>query len=152
MLGLRTESGQEAAVHGLVEMAVMQRAAHGANPHGGGAGRFVGVGGVVVQLGTTVFQHHVTWDPVKTRRNRGKHRVTFALAATVLDDPLALSVPDEDHSAKEERWLTLGQAANGMLLVVVHTYQEVGGDSARVRIISARREGKRERRQYESKR
>ena len=55
-----------------------------------------------------MFQHHVTWDPVKARRNRGKHGVTFALAATVLDDPLALSVPDEDHSATEERWLTLG--------------------------------------------
>lgn len=107
--------------------------------------------GAVVQLGTTVFQHHVTWDPVKARRNRGKHDVTFALAATVLNDPLALSVPDEHHGATEERWLTVGQAANGMLLVVVHTYQEVGVDAAAVRIISARRAGKRERRQYESK-
>ena len=98
-----------------------------------------------------MFQHHVTWDPVKARRNRGKHGVTFALAATVLDDPLALSVPDEDHSATEERWLTLGQAGNGALLVVVHTYQEVRVDAAAVRIISARRAGKRERRQYELK-
>lgn len=98
-----------------------------------------------------MFQHHVSWDPVKARRNHGKHGVTFDLAATVLNDPLALSVPDEDHSATEERWLTLGQAANGALLVVVHTYQEAGVDAAVVRIISARRAGKRERRQYESK-
>lgn len=98
-----------------------------------------------------MFQHHVSWDPVKERRNLGKHGVTFALAATVLEDPLALSVPDEDHSATEERWLTLGQAANGTLLVVIHTYQEVRVDAAAVRIISARRAGRRERRQYESK-
>ncbi len=98
-----------------------------------------------------MFQHHVTWDPVKARRNRGKHRVTFALAATVLNDPLAMSVRDEDHGAAEERWLTLGQAANGALLVVVHTYEEIGVDAGAVRIISARRAGKRERRQYESK-
>ena len=102
-------------------------------------------------VGTTVFQHHVSWDPVKARSNHSKHGVTFALAATVLNDPLALSVPDEDHRATEERWLTLGQAANGTLVVVVHTYHEVGVDAARVRIISARRAGKRERRQYESK-
>ena len=62
-----------------------------------------------------------------------------------------LSVPDEDHSATEERWLTLGQAANGTLLVVIHTYLEVRVDAAAVRIISARRAGRRERRQYESK-
>ena len=98
-----------------------------------------------------MFQHHVSWDPVKARRNNAKHRVTFALAATVLEDPLALSVPDEDHSATEERWLTLGQAANGALLVVVHTYQEVHVEAAAVRIISARKAGRRERRQYESK-
>jgi uncharacterized DUF497 family protein len=39
--------------------------------------------------------------------------VSFRLASTVLRDPLALSVYDEEHSENEERWATLGQAENG---------------------------------------
>ncbi len=35
-----------------------------------------------------------------------------------------LSIPDSEHSEREERWATLGQAANGRLLVVIHTYRE----------------------------
>ena len=62
--------------------------------------------------------------------------VNIHLAATVLNDPLMLSIPDEEHSENEERWLTLGQAENGKLLVVVHTYQEIGSNAANVRIIS----------------
>ena len=62
-----------------------------------------------------------------------------------------LSIVDEDHSEGEERWLTLGQAENGKLLVVVHTYHEMDVRSASIRIISARPATKRERRQYEAK-
>ncbi len=99
-----------------------------------------------------MFQHRVSWDPVKARSNRTKHRVTFEQAATVLEDPLASSVRDADHSEYEERWVTLGRTASGMLIVVVHTYHEVSVDAANVRIISARPAGKRERRQYETNR
>jgi hypothetical protein len=53
------------------------------------------------------------------------------------------------HSEAEERWVTLGQAENGKLLVVVHTFEEAAGDSAKIRIISARAATKRERRDYE---
>lgn len=105
-----------------------------------------------LRVGVAVFQHHVSWDPVKARSNRTKHRVTFEQAATVLNDPLASSVPDEDHSENEERWVTLGQTGDGMLLVVVHTYHEVSVDTANVRIISARPAERRERRQYETNR
>lgn len=103
-------------------------------------------------VGAGVFQLHVSWDPVKARSNRNKHRVTFEQAATALNDPLASSVRDKDHSENEERWVTLGRTAGGMLIVVVHTYHEVGVDAANVRIISARPAGKRERRQYETSR
>jgi uncharacterized DUF497 family protein len=68
----------------------------------------------------------------------------------VLHDPLALSVYDEDHSEQEERWITLGQAVNGSLLVVVHTFEELDGNEARVRLISARPATAHERRQYQS--
>ena len=63
-----------------------------------------------------------------------------------------MSIPDDDHSDAEERWVTLGRARNGTLLVVVHTYHESGVNVADVRIISARQAAKRECRQYESER
>ena len=95
------------------------------------------------------FSYHFEWDPAKAVANRQKHGVGFELAATVFRDPLALSRFDEDHSHDEERWITLGQTDNNVLLVVVHTYHEVDEHNAVVRIISARPATKYEQRQYE---
>jgi hypothetical protein len=39
----------------------------------------------------------VTWDAAKAQANITKHGVTFAQAATVLLDPMALTVFDADH-------------------------------------------------------
>lgn len=44
---------------------------------------------------------------------------------------------------------SLGEAAHAGLLVVVHTYLEVGTAEIEIRIISARRPDKHERRDYE---
>jgi uncharacterized protein len=92
----------------------------------------------------------VTWDAAKAQTNIAKHGVTFAQAATVLIDPLALTVFDVAHSETEERWFTLGRATEGKLLAVSHTYRLTGQSSAQVRIISARESTRREREQYES--
>ena len=86
------------------------------------------------------------WDPQKDASNRRKHGITFAQARSVFEDPLAVSVPDPD--ASEERWVTIGHAEHLGLVVVVHTYREAGGVE-RMRIISARKATRRERRQYE---
>ncbi len=83
------------------------------------------------------------------RRNRRKHGVSFEQAATVLRDPLALSLYDDEHSEIEERWLTLGEDKNGVLLVVSHTFEELADDEALVRVISAREATAHEREQYE---
>ena len=99
-----------------------------------------------------MFEYRFKWDPIKATSNWRKHGVSFDLAATVLSDPLMLSIPDEKHSESEGRWLTLGQAKNRILVVVIHTYREIGANSAEVRIISARRATGRERRQYETNR
>ena len=96
-----------------------------------------------------VFEYCFDWDPAKAQGNRGKHGITFEQAATVFNDPLAVSIPDDDHSETEERWVTLGRARNVTLLVISHTYHEAGINAASVRIISARRAAKHERRQYE---
>lgn len=92
----------------------------------------------------------VTWDATKAQSNIVKHGVTFAQAATVLLDPLALTVFDAVHSDAEERWFTLGKSIGGKLLAVSHTYQPTGPASAQVRIISAREATRREREQYEN--
>lgn len=90
------------------------------------------------------------WDPAKALVNARKHEVTFDQAATVFLDALALTVYDRQNSGPgEERWFTLGFDARGSLLAVAHTYQTTGPARARVRIISARKATKRERRSYE---
>jgi uncharacterized DUF497 family protein len=93
----------------------------------------------------------VSWDPQKAEANIAKHGVTFAQAATVLLDPLAVTVFDAAHSQSEERWFTLGTSSEGKLLAVSHTYQESPESAqAEVRIISAREATRRERQHYES--
>jgi uncharacterized DUF497 family protein len=86
-----------------------------------------------------------TWDAVKERRNRRKHGVAFQEATTVFADPLAVTIPDPDHSVREERLLTVGQTTAGRLLVVCHVER---GDT--IRIISARRATTDERQNYET--
>ena len=48
------------------------------------------------------------WDPEKALLNERKHGVSFDEAATVFGDPLAVLMPDPDHSKLEERYLLLG--------------------------------------------
>jgi len=84
------------------------------------------------------------WDPLKARSNVAKHRVGFEEASTVFGDPLSLTIPDPEHSETEKRYVTMGIAFTGKLLVVVHTDR---GNN--IRIISARRASRRERKSYE---
>lgn len=97
-----------------------------------------------------MFDFHFEWDAAKAAGNRRKHGVSFDLAATVFRDPLMISIPDEEHSETEERWITMGQAENSKLLLVVHTYLEISANAANVRIISARPTTKQEQCQYEA--
>ena len=57
-----------------------------------------------------VAELDITWDSAKSLSNIVKHGVTFAQAASVLNDPLALTVFDSDHNEVEERWFSLGMA------------------------------------------
>lgn len=89
------------------------------------------------------------WDANKARSNFQKHGVSFRLATTVFRDPLALTIFDNEHSDDEDRWVTLGNAEDGHLTVVVHTSEEVSETELRIRIISARRAEREEIRDYE---
>ena len=96
-----------------------------------------------------IFDYHFEWNATKAASNQRKHRISFDLAATVFRDPLMVSILDEEHGETEERWITMGQAENSKLLIVIHTYLEISVDAANVRIISARPATKHEQRQYE---
>jgi len=95
------------------------------------------------------FYYDFEWDPGKAKENIRKHKVSFERAAQIFRDSQTISIFDEEHSEIEERWITLGQDNNGVLLAVVHTYEEEGKDQFNIRIISARKATKREKKQYE---
>ena len=86
----------------------------------------------------------ITWDLDKAAVNLDKHGVDFQDAATIFTDPLSVTFPSEDHSEDEARFLTIGESTKGELLVVAHTEEE-----DIIRIISARRATRQERRFYE---
>ena len=84
------------------------------------------------------------WDPKKAASNLRDHKVTFEEASSVFGDSLAITFDDPDHSEGESRLLTFGLSEQGRLLVVSHTERR-----GLVRIISARRATRAERRIYE---
>ena len=90
-----------------------------------------------------------TYDPVTAAVNATKHHVAFDEAMTVFADPLALSRLDDAHGSLEERWVTIGLSHATNLLLVVHTHVELTQDHVCIRIISARKPTKREKRDYE---
>jgi uncharacterized protein len=85
-----------------------------------------------------------TWDARKAASNIWKHRVTFEEAASVFDDERALVQPDLVHA---DRLTILGMSSRASVLFVV--YVEFETDDV-VRIISARKATKHERKAYES--
>ena len=89
------------------------------------------------------------WDPAKAETNQRKHGVALEDAMGVFGDPLALSRLDDESGQVEVRWVTIGRNGRSNLLLVVHTYIELSGDLAMIRIISARRPTRREISQYE---
>jgi uncharacterized DUF497 family protein len=90
-----------------------------------------------------------TWDPEKDAANRVKHGLSFQTAVIVFDDPFHLSVFDRIVDG-EERWRTMGQIGGFLVLIVAHTYSEQNGEET-VRIISARKATRNERKRYEEK-
>ena len=88
------------------------------------------------------------WDDDKAATNLRKHQLSFELAAEVFDDDLHRS--DEDKFAiGERRFMTMGLVRGVGLVVVIHTLVNEGTENEFVRIISARRAERHERREYE---
>jgi uncharacterized protein len=84
------------------------------------------------------------WDPKKATSNLRKHHVSFEEASSVFSDELAAVYQDPDHSAREKRYLMIGTSAKGRLLHVAFADR-----GQRIRIISARKPTRREKKFYE---
>jgi len=85
------------------------------------------------------------WDSQKAKSNLKKHGVSFEEASTAFQNTLSLTIDDPLHSIDEVRVVLIGMSNKNRLLVVVHTER---GDN--IRIISARKATKKERKNYES--
>lgn len=85
------------------------------------------------------------WDSRKAKSNYAKHGVSFEEASTVFGDPLSLTITDPSHSRLgEERFVTIGSSYLERVVVVVHCDEDEN-----IRIISARKATRRERKDHE---
>jgi len=85
------------------------------------------------------------WNSRKASENERKHGVTFEEAKSVFLDENARLIPDPEHSEDEDRFVLLGLSIRLSHLLVCHCYRE---DDEVIRIISARKADRSERKQY----
>ena len=84
------------------------------------------------------------WDDAKASSNETKHDVTFEEAKTVFTNPLAVIFDDEENSDDKKREIIIGHSQKNRLLLVSFTERLNA-----VRVISARRATRSERKEYE---
>jgi uncharacterized DUF497 family protein len=85
------------------------------------------------------------WNSRKASENKRKHGVSFNEAKSAFLDENARLIPDTENSEDEDRFVLLGLSIQLGLLLVCHCYR---ADDNVIRIISARKADKSERRQY----
>jgi len=88
---------------------------------------------------------NTVWDVKKAAANKRSHGIEFSHGATVLDDPMAVTIEDTRHG--EQRFVTVGSDLLGRVLVIVYAYS----GEEEIRLISARKATAKERRVYEEK-
>ncbi len=94
---------------------------------------------------TTKFE----WDQNKNIQNINKHGISFNEAEEVFNNKFNKSRYDELSSIGEHRYLTTGVTNSGKFLLVSHTDGKVQGDNGEIiRIISARKLTRREKKKY----
>jgi len=86
-----------------------------------------------------------SWDARKAKRNIKRHKVSFEEAATIFYDEKAIEFFDPDHSKNEDRFLMLGLSWRLRILVVCYC---LGKQGLEIRIISARKATRKEKRVY----
>jgi uncharacterized DUF497 family protein len=87
------------------------------------------------------------WDPKKAAANLRKHGVDFDMARTVFADPDRIEAFSR-LAAGEERFVSIGTAADGNILTIAFTWRIHEDQTKRCRIISARKAHRHERSRY----
>lgn len=87
------------------------------------------------------------WDIRKDRSNRAKHDISFELAQLAFADPFKKD-KEVQFVDGAERWVSIARLPTGQILVLVSAERWDAGDYV-IRIISARRADRHERRAYE---
>lgn len=82
------------------------------------------------------------WDPLKAEANLKKHGVSFDEASKAFFDENAVEIYDSEHSVNEVRFLLVGIGSSRLLFVAYTVREDV------IRIITARKAGRGERRYY----
>lgn len=88
------------------------------------------------------------WEPDNALRHFRKHQVSFEEAATAFDDPQGLTGRDRTHSDVELRYHWIGRSAADRILTIAYTLRRTPDGETTIRIISARRANRKERRAY----
>ncbi len=88
------------------------------------------------------------WDRAKSAANKRKHGVSFEEAETVFYDDWGILIEDEDDADQEPRFVLIGTSGALRVLVVSHCYR--ARDEV-IRLISARKANRAERRDYETR-
>jgi uncharacterized protein len=109
----------------------------------------------------------IEWDEDNAAAHFKKHKISFEIAARVFADPFALMAQDRIENG-EQRWQTIGMVDGHLVLLVAHTVKlepelntnlsdHTSNDGAKprqhtevIRIISARKADKQERKRYEN--
>lgn len=86
------------------------------------------------------------WNPAKAASNQKKHGVSFEEAKSIFYDEFAIQFFDGENPEAEDRFLMLGLSNESRILIVCHCERD---SSNTIRIISARKATKNERKHYE---
>ena len=90
------------------------------------------------------------WNENKNKENIKKHGISFEEAAEVFDDPLHVSIMDQRFDYFDERWITIGSTKNGNVIVLGHLYYLTENGEEVIKIITARKATKKEKKHYET--
>jgi len=87
------------------------------------------------------------WDSKKATSNQKKHGISFEEAKSVFYDEFAVQFYDYSSSdIEEDRFIMLGLSCESRVFIVCHCERDSGNT---IRIISARKATKKERKYYE---
>jgi uncharacterized protein len=86
------------------------------------------------------------WDADKAAANVRKHGLSFETATLVFADPFALASRYRFEGG-EHRWQTIGAIQGELIVLVAHTLLDMGEEEV-IRIISARKADRKERKIY----